>query len=263
MGETIEEALVRAMREHDLVVAVMAVGIVVRSICPALRDKWSDTPVVAVDSALRSAVPVIGGHHGANRLALFLHRRLGLYPAITTATEAEGRPNVEGMAKRLGCYLENVDSSKGVNMAFLRDEVPLMRIEGPKVVIVDEDVAVLKGNGGLVVGLGANRGVLADEVMEAILSALREVGRGPTDIRVLASAWIKEDEPGIREAARRLDRQVVFLSSEVLNSQDPPSPSRASDLGLKGVAEPAALALSKRLIMKKRIYGRVTVALGE
>ena len=89
------------LERYELVVAVMAVGIVVRSLCPHLKDKWTDRPVVAVDSSLSCAVPVVGGHHGANELARFLASQLGLFAAITTATDASGRPCLEEVATRL------------------------------------------------------------------------------------------------------------------------------------------------------------------
>lgn len=252
----------KVIEDFDLSVTVMAVGIVVRIICPLLKNKWTDRPVVAVDSSLRYAVPVVGGHHGANDLALILAERLKLYPAITTATDSSGRPNLEGLAEKLGAEIVNRESSKGVNLAFLRQQVPVMRLKGPKVVIVDDDVAVLKRKG-LVIGLGARRGVDAREVLEAIDSALTDTGWGREEIGVLATAWLKRDEKGITDAAKALGKEVIYLSPEILNAQDPKTPSRASDLGLAGVAEPAVLALAEKLIMPKKAYGRVTVALGE
>jgi cobalt-precorrin 5A hydrolase len=257
------EEMLESLEGFDLVVAVMAVGIVVRMICPSLKNKWTDRPVVAVDSSLRSAVPIVGGHHGANDLALHLFQKLGVYPAITTATDAADRPSLEGTAERLGARLVNRDSSKEVNLAFLRENVPVIRLSGPKVVLVDGDVAVLKSKEGVVVGLGARRGVGSSEVVEAVASALKSAGRGVEDIRVIATAWIKRDEIGIERAAEEMGCPVVYLDEEILNAQSPTTESRAKDLGLVGVAEPAALALSERLIMPKRIYGRVTVALGE
>ena len=250
------------LKSFDIVVAVMAVGIVVRALCGHLENKWKDIPVVAVDSALHCAVPVVGGHHGANDLALFLGTKLGLYPAITTATDASSRPNLEGVAAALGKQIINRESSKDVNLAFLKEDVPVLRLKGPKIVIVDGDVAILKCKG-LAVGLGARKGVSAQEVLEAIDAALMSVGRNREEISILATAWIKKDEPGIIEAAKSLGKKVIYLSKEVLNSQTSTTSSRASALGLLGVAEPAALALSERLVMPKRAYGRVTVALGE
>ena len=257
------EENLKSLEEFDLVVAVMAVGIVVRLICPALRNKWTDKPVVAVDASLQTAVPLVGGHHGANDLALHLHQKLGVYPAITTATDAAHRPSLEGAAERLGAHVVNKDSSKEVNLAFLRENVPVVRLAGPKIVLVDGNVAVLKSRGGVVVGLGARRGVDPSEVLEAVASALESAGRRVGEIRVIATAWIKIDEAGIERAAEELGCPVVYLDEEVLNAQSPTTESRAKDLGLVGVAEPAALALSEKLIMPKRVYGRVTVALGE
>jgi cobalt-precorrin 5A hydrolase len=253
----------QSLEGYDMAVAVMAVGIVVRSLCSRLKSKWTDMPVVAVDSSLSCAVPVVGGHHGANELAVHLHQRLGLYPAITTATDSASRPNLEAAAEKLKCRIENKGSSKKVNLAFLSQDVPILRLKGPKIVIADDDVAVLKPSGGIVVGLGSRRGVSCTEVLDALKSALAEASRRPEEIRAIATAWIKEDETGISEAAKALGIDVIYLDKETLNSQCPVSPSRAADLGLLGVAEPAALALSSKLIMPKKVYGRVTVALGE
>jgi len=242
----------------------MATGIVVRLICPMLKDKWTDKPVVVVDSSLRWAIPVVGGHHGANELAMYLAERLELYPAITTATDAAGMNCLEKTADQLGAWVVNKNSSIDVNLAFLRGDVPVIRLKGPKVVLVDENVAVLKSKGGVVVGVGTRRGVSAQEVVKAVTSALKSIGKTSQDIRMMATAWIKRDEEGLTEAAKMLNSEIVYLDKDVLNAQDALSPSRANDLGLVGVAEPAVLALSERLLMPKKIYGgSVTVALGK
>ena len=237
-------------------------GIVTRSLCRHLQDKWRDRPVVAVDSALSCAVPVVGGHHGANDLALLLAERMELYPAITTATDASSRPCLEEVAQRLRADILNRSSSKSINLAFLNEDVPVLRLKGPRILLVDEDVAVLKGKG-LVLGLGTRKGISCEEVLQAIDLALEESGRKREDIAFLASAWLKREEDGLLQAAKALDREIVFLSREELNSQEPVTPSRAEDLGLAGVAEPAVLALANRLIHPKKAYGRVTIAIGE
>jgi cobalt-precorrin 5A hydrolase len=258
----LEGWLERVLESFDQLVAVMAVGIVVRSLCKLLKDKWTDKPVVAVDSSLRCAVPVVGGHHGANDLALHLARQIGLYPAITTATDSAGRPSLEGTAQALGAEIINRESSREINLAFLQQDVPLLRLKGPRIVVADSDVALLTLKG-LVVGLGARKGVTSEEVLDALDAALRAAGRGREEIGVLATARLKKDERGITEAAEILGKNVVYLPEEVLNAQEPSTPSRASGLGLAGVAEPAVLALAERLVLAKRAYGRVTVALGE
>jgi cobalt-precorrin 5A hydrolase len=254
--------LERISESFDLIAAIMAVGIVVRSLCGIMKNKWTDTPVVAIDSSLSCAVPVIGGHHGANELALNLAEAVGLFPAITTATDAAKRPCIEDVASIFHADVVNKDASKEINLSFLREDVPVLRLKGPKIVIVDENVAVLKRKA-LVVGLGARKGVNSDEVLQAIESALMEAGKSQKEIGVLATTELKRGENGIIEAAKILNIKVLYLSHEVLNAQSPPTPSRAKGIGLAGVAEPAVLALAEKLIMPKRIYGRVTVALGE
>lgn len=261
--DEIQEQISSILEAGETLLAVMAVGIAVRLVCPYLRSKWTDAAVVAVDSSLHCAVPVVGGHHGANDLARALASGLGLFPAITTATDSLGRFNVESAAAALGADIINRSATKEVNVAFLKEDVPVLRLTGPKVVLVDDDVAVLKSAGGVVVGLGARRGISADEVIEAIAGALHDAGREIEDVRVIATAWLKKDDPGIGEAAKRLGKSVIYLPKDVLNAQTPPSPSRARDLGLSGVAESAVIAISKRLIMRKKVFGRVTVALGE
>lgn len=250
------------LERYELVVAVMAVGIVVRSLCPHLKDKWTDRPVVAVNSSLSCAVPVVGGHHGANELARFLASQLGLYAAVTTATDASGRLCLEEVTAQLRAMVVNKESSKAINLGFLKEDVPVLRLKGPKIVIVDEDVAVLKTMG-LVIGIGARKGVCASEVLQAIDEALKETGRRREEIGILATAWLKSEEEGMLQAAGILGKEMIFLSREALNSQKPSTASRANDLGLSGVAEPAVLALATKLIFPKKAYGRVTVAIGE
>ena len=129
--------------EYDCVVAMMACGIVVRESCPHLKDKWTDAAIVVVDDAHTFAISLLGGHHGANEIAEALSE-IGLVPVITTATSAQGRPSVEEIAKSLDCHIVNKESTKHVNMALFEADVDVLELNGPKIVVVDDDVAVLK-----------------------------------------------------------------------------------------------------------------------
>lgn len=267
-----KDAFKLAFEKYRSIIAIMAAGIVVRNIAPFVCDKWKDPAVVVVDSGLRFAIPILGGHHGGNEIAKKL-ADAGLIPVITTATEVMGKYSVEGIADGLGCRIINKDSTKKVNMALLETDVEVLDIKGPKIVVVGDDVSVLKRTdkindikslrNGLVVGIGANRGVDKSEVIEAINAGLSELDAGIDDVKYFASAMIKENEVGIIEAAQDLGKELKFVPHEIINSITPPTPSKANSLGLTGVCEPAALALSneKELILKKRIYGNVTIAI--
>jgi len=250
-----------AFEEYNSIIAIMAAGIAVRKIAPLMSNKWKDPAVVVVDSNLNFAIPILGGHHGGNELAKKL-AGLGLTPVITTATELKGKDSVEKLVENLNCRIVNKNSTKKVNLALLEREVEVLHLKGPKIVVVDEDVTVLKTNK-LIVGIGANRGVAKSEVLQAVASALSEINAGMEDVKCFASAKIKENEQGIIDAASQLGKKLKFVSHEMINSIKAPSQSKAKPLGLNGVCEPAALFLSeeKKLLLKKRIYGNVTIAI--
>ena len=117
----------------------------------------------------------------------------------------------------------------------------------------------------MIIGIGARRGVTSQEVLDAINNALNEAGKDINDVNMLASAKLKEDEAGLHEAAGILGIEIRFIDHDELNNYDAPSKSQAKRFGLKGVAEPSALALSekKELILRKKVYGRVTIAIAE
>ncbi|MCH8188586.1 MAG: precorrin-3B C(17)-methyltransferase, partial [Proteobacteria bacterium] len=67
------------------IIGVCAAGILIRALAPLLEDKRAESPVVAVAADGSAAVPLLGGHHGANELARRLAEALGGMAAITTA----------------------------------------------------------------------------------------------------------------------------------------------------------------------------------
>ncbi|MDD2473712.1 MULTISPECIES: cobalt-precorrin 5A hydrolase [unclassified Methanoculleus] len=256
------EAFRTAFADYGRIIALMSAGIAVRGIAPLLTDKWRDPAVVVVGPDLRYAVPVVGGHHGANDLARDL-AALGIEPVITTATEALGLESVEGFAVRSGCDIVNRDSTRAVNAAILDADVPLYTIAGPGLVVAGPGVALLVRKGEYAVGVGCRKGVGADEVAAAIRQALEMAGIAPEEVLVYATTAKKRGEEGLLRAVAEMGGNLVFLDDDTLNAEEAPTPSRASLIGLAGVAEPAALAVSKRkeLVLAKQAYGSVTVAI--
>jgi cobalt-precorrin 5A hydrolase len=256
-----EDAFARAFRERERIVAIMAIGIVVRSLAPLLKDKWVDPAVVVVSPDLCFAVPVLGGHHGANELARLL-TPLGITPVITTASECMGREAVENVAARKGLDVLNRASTREVNAAVLRSDVPFYALTGPAMAAIGPGVSVLLKKGEYIVGLGCNRGTSAAEIEDAVRSSLTSLGIQASEVLAYATTEKKRDEAGLAEAVGRLSGCLVYLDDEDINSQQCASPSKASIIGLNGVAAPAALALAKRkeLVMEKKASGNVTVA---
>ena len=77
--------------EFDAVIFIGALGICVRSIAPALKNKYDDPAVVCIDSTGKFVVPVVSGHvGGANDLARRLAALLGAQAIVTTQSDNEG-----------------------------------------------------------------------------------------------------------------------------------------------------------------------------
>ena len=256
------DAFRSAFAMYSGIVAVMSAGIVVRSIAPLLRDKWQDPAVIVVSPDLAWAIPISGGHHGANRISRSLGE-LGIRPVITTATETMGKMSVEAIAEEKRCGVLNPPSTRAVNAAILDGDVPVFPVGGPAIVIAGPKVSVLLRRGEYAVGLGCRRGLSEDVILPAIRNGLSAGGISPENVFAYATTVRKIHERGLIGAVEALGGNLVFLDDAAIGAQPAPTPSRAGLLGLKGVAEPCALALSRMgvLVAGKKNYGGVTLAI--
>ena len=254
--------------EYDCFVGLMASGIAMRKTAPLLDSKWDDPAIVVIDEALTWAIPITGGHHGANQVAHDLSQ-LGAVPAMTTASEAAGKQGVESKAKALDTHVVNGDSTVATNLAVLNDELgPVARLDGPRAVLVGDDVTVLERNGeaGVVLGTGTVSGVRRDQVLDAWQAALEDLDLGFEDVEFVATATRKEGEEGLYEAAREIDAGVVLFEKGTLEGFEGPTPSRSAELiGWPGIAEASAIAGGRDHDLareKERFDDAVTVAVG-
>ncbi|MDJ1430573.1 cobalt-precorrin 5A hydrolase [Halostagnicola sp. A-GB9-2] len=254
--------------EYDCFIGLMASGIAMRKTAHLLDDKWEDPAICVVDEELTWAIPITGGHHGANQVAQDL-ATMGAVPAMTTASEAAGKQGVESRAKAMDAHVVNGDSTVKTNLAVLDDNLgPVARLEGPKAVLVGDDVTVLKRNkdDGIVLGTGSVSGASKDAFLAAWEQALEETDYDFEDVEFVGTATRKEDEEGLLEAADELDLGVVVFDKETLLEHEGPTPSRSKDLiGWPGVSEASAIAggAENELVLEKLGYeNEVTVAIG-
>jgi cobalt-precorrin 5A hydrolase len=254
--------------EYDCFVGLMASGIAMRKTAPLLDSKWDDPAIVVIDEALTWAIPITGGHHGANQVAHDLSQ-LGAVPAMTTASEAAGKQGVESKAKALDTHVVNGDSTVATNLAVLNEELgPVARLDGPRAVLVGNDVTVLKRNGdeGVVLGTGTVSGAAKEQVLNAWDDALSDLGLEFTNVDFITTGTRKEGEEGLYDAAQEIGAGVVLFEKKTLEEFEGPSPSRSKELiGWPGIAEASAIAGGRDHELareKERFDDAVTVAVG-
>ncbi len=146
-----------------------------------------------------------------------------------------------------------------MNGAILDGDVPIVRVQAPKIVVADPGVSVLVTDSPYVIGIGCRLGTTADEIRSAVSAAYKDAGIPENSVTLFATTLKKFHEKGLHEGITALAGNLIFLDDETINKQIPVTSSRAEMLGLCGVAEPCSLALSKTgtLILKKnRIWPR-------
>jgi len=116
------ELFAKLFNQVDAIVAVMAVGIVVRSVAAYIADKKTDPAIVVVDDLGKYCISLLSGHiRGANRLTKMIAGEIGAEPVVTTATELLGRKSVEQIAEEHHLKIANPESLTPVNSAIVND----------------------------------------------------------------------------------------------------------------------------------------------
>ena len=203
---SVADSLRTAFRNCDAVVAFLATGATVRILAPILGHKTTDAPVVCIDEGRRYAVALLGGHYGANDLARRVAAALGADPVISNARDADG----------------------------IR---PLPPLPDPMT-----QTPATPATTRIVVGVGASRGVTAEEVLETIDAALAQAGLSAADVSQLATVDLKADESGIIEAARLRGWPLACHPASELAEVEVPNPSEVvrAAAGTPSVAEASA-----------------------
>jgi len=282
-------------RFHDFSghVFIFSTGIAVRLIAPLLKSKTTDPAVVVLDDNGTHAVSLISGHiGGANALAHKIAGILGATPVITTATDTNGLPAIDIIAKEKKIYIETPGNIKRINMAFLMGK-PVF-IHDPLGLIENElhGVSLVKGSSNgpslekiycshetgpvsretmvlrppvLSVGIGCNRGTGVEDIHDFLALVFKEGNLSMHSIKRIASIDLKKNETGLLSLAEKMRLPLDFHTREALNSVtaiETPSPMVEKHVGVKSVSEASAIlsAGHGRLIITKKKNKDVTIA---
>lgn len=282
-------------------VLVLALGAVIRLLAPMLAGKEKDPAVLVMDEAGRYVIPVLSAHAGAgNHLAYEVARITGATPVITTASEALGLPALDRLAQRWGWRVEDSTLLKNFMALLVNGErIAVMQESGSTAwwaeigvgagleptaghvgertyagtLVISHRQSAGQGMSGprliarppvLAVGVGAVRGITAEEVGEAVEQAFSAHDLSLLSIARVASIDLKSREAGLLAWAASGPWPTMFYPAEVLNRVAVPAPSNAvyRATGAWAVSRPAALLASQGgfLVVDKWKTSRVTVS---
>ena len=286
----LDDILVPAWKEYDAIIAILAMGAVVRKIAPLLEDKATDPAVLVINLALDKVVPLLSGHlGGANELADKIANTLpNCVNFISTATDQTNTLAFEMLAKKNGWKIENLKALARVSNRLLnkqivkvatyksvfetisnRENLTLVGFENLDLdtVIIDPTVhsESLTFRPKLYLGIGCNRDTPLNEIEEAVEQFLEIHKLTMNDIKNIGSFEAKADEVGLLEFSKKYNFDIQFYEKDAINSLKNKFSKSASTkfFGLKGVAEPSAVLGSKykELIFKKEVYNKkITIA---
>lgn len=280
------ETLATLFHDGRPIIGICAAGILIRMLAPLLADKTQEPAVLAVSPDGANVVPLLGGHHGANMLALEIADITGGTAAVTTAGETTYGVALD--APPDGWTVANPDRAKNVMADLLAGQPPALIIEAGTpdwladlptdhdgawmVRITDRDISananeLLIHPPTLVVGVGCERDCTPDELQTLVAETLAEAGLAAHSVAAVVSIDVKADEPAVHAVAHSLNAPVRFFAPAVLEAETPrlenPSEVVFREVGAHGVAEAAALAAAGPegiLIAPKRKSKRATCA---
>lgn len=280
--------LARLFAEGRPIVAIMASGIVIRLLAPMLLDKTSEPAVVAVSEDGASAVPLLGGHHGANRMAHIIAAELNGHAAVTTAGDVRFSVALDDPPD--GYLLVNPDNAKSVMAELLAgasarlegeaawlsgSDLPLaatgqVTLSVSERVISPDPLQLHFAPQALTLGLGCARGCDPQEMIGLAEKVLADGGFSPAALAGVYSIDVKSDETAVHETARHFGVPARFFDAESLEAEaqrlQNPSEVVFAEVGCHGVSEGAALAAAGRdseLVVGKTKSANATAAVAK
>ncbi len=284
--------------EYDSIIAIMASGILIRSISHLIESKTTDPAILNIDDNGNFVISMLSGHlGGANKLTLKIADLIDATPVITTSTDVNKKLGIDVLAKDLYLSINNtkeilhfnksiLDGKKVsftvnanakhdylydyLNNNTLEMDVSIYfssRIKNDEIEAECDNHKLILKPRKIVFGIGCRRGKTCNEINEAVNNVLNELNIHKSRINMFSSAEIKKDELGLLELSESLDIPINFVDLDRLKlfrSEDvQKSEFVMSKFGIYGVCEPSALitaGFDSKLIYKKTAFDGVTVS---
>ncbi len=269
------------------IVGVCAAGILIRALAPLLADKTTEPAVVAVSEDGAHAVPLLGGHAGANRIAETVAEATGGRAAVTTTGDVRFGIALDDPPP--GWRMADRANAKAVAAGLLAGEPVALVVESgdaawlrPAPFVPNAPLAVRvthqTGDFGndfvlhppvLALGVGCERNADPEELIDLARRTLADEGLSEQAVACIVSLDLKADESAVHALADALNVPARFFTAAELEKETPrlknPSDAVFRAVGCHGVAEGAALAAvgpKGSLPVPKNASKRATCAIG-
>ena len=290
----------KLFKEYEILIFIMATGIVVRSIASHIKSKFEDPAILVIDEKGKNVISLLSGHMGgANEITTYISRLIGANPVITTATDVNSKSSLDIIAKNLNAHIDNFrENVKDVNYLLVNKGKVGLYIDGnykvdtrgfitiknidefhslndlDKIVYITnkdninvEDSRLIKVvPKDIVIGMGCRRNTPYENINNALEDILKKYNIDKKAILKIGSVEVKKDEQGIIKLSEILKVPFETISiEEIKKIEDKFEKSEfvKKSIGVYCVAEPVAYILSdKNLIVTKHKYKGITFSIG-
>ncbi|ADP77732.1 cobalamin (vitamin B12) biosynthesis CbiG protein [Methanothermus fervidus DSM 2088] len=286
--KNVKSVLKKYFKEYDVIIGIMATGIMVRSIVNLLSKKYKDPGVIVIDDAGKNVISLLSGHlGGANELTKEIAEIINANPVITTSTDVHGFVGIDSLAKKYYWKILNPELIVEFNSAILKNKTikllsrknlryifknpkisrsyswEMADVDGIQAILNNKKLKMVPLN--LVIGIGTKKNIEKRKVIEAINDAVEILKIDIKRIDALATGEMKKNEVGLLDTAKELNLPLLLVKKEELKNKNYPSDSKfvRKKFGIGSVCEPAALHVAgknSQLILRKITRDGVAVA---
>lgn len=292
---SLKEWVKEQFETQDAIVFISAAGIAVRMIAPYLEHKTKDPAVLVMDELGNWCIPILSGHiGGANELARFLGRKMGIQAVITTATDVHEKWTVDVFATKNRLQILDMKKAKAVSAKLIAgekvtilfergvwiegeipDELTMIPEKDEKTTMPDIYVGVQKNPHWkktlylvpkvVTLGIGCKKGTRQEQIEETVSFIMKKENLCPESLKRAASVDLKAKEAGLLDYCETKSLDFQTYSAKELNEVEGHFNSSAFVLkvtGVDNICERSAVRASGngKLLIEKYALDGVTVA---
>lgn len=295
INKKLEEFVGEIFSNYDVLLFIMASGIVVRVIAKYIKDKTIDPAILVMDEKGKHVISLLSGHlGGANDAAIFISKKVGAEPVITTASDVKESIAVDTLAMKLDLNIENLKDAKDITAMIVNDENVgiLTDIEidfklPNNITLINKIDEKLNGliyisnknsdfkipyvhliPKNIVIGIGCKKDMPRERIIESINQTLCKLNINHKSLKMICTVDVKANEKGIIESSEFFNVPTKIVNrdeiKEVENMFDTSDFVKKS-IGVGAVCEPCGYIGSNKgiCLIKKTSFNGITLSVWE